>query len=223
MDIVALGREFGRARDLHRQVPRLEPHHSQSGVAVVATALPSRDGGIQTSIYFDIGPQPPGAMSSSTTALPGQRLADAGTLSAGRGTYTHDGGIFASVLGSWSVNARGQVEVARAGKTIGTAQVLRLGDAVVCRAVKATARHVLVDILCVGETVLQEAFPGTIRLEDVRSHDVDKLVLEDMFRPGMLIKALVLSFGDTRSYFLSTAKPGLGIVKVQPSDAMETD
>lgn len=159
-------------------------------------------------------------------ALPGQRLADAGALTAGVGTYAHDGGIFASVLGSWRVSASGQVEVTRAGKTIGTAQVLRLGDTVICKAVKVTTRQVIVDILCVGETVLQEAFPGTIRLEDVRSHDVDKLVLEDMFSPGMLVKAAVLSFGDTRSYFLSTAKPGMGIVKAQPqpaSDAMETD
>jgi exosome complex component CSL4 len=167
-------------------------------------------------------------MSSATggVALPGQRLADAGALTAGEGTYAHDGGIFASVLGAWRVAADGRVEVKRAGKAIGTAQVLRLGDTVVCRAVKVTPRQVVVDILCVGDTVLQEAFPGTLRLEDVRSHDVDKLVQEDMFSPGMLVKAAVLSFGDTRSYFLSTAKPGMGIVKAQSqpaSDAMETD
>ncbi|RLN88651.1 hypothetical protein BBJ28_00017672 [Nothophytophthora sp. Chile5] len=165
---------------------------------------------------------------SGGVAVPGQRLAAAdGQLKAGHGTYVRDGAIYASICGKWAAS-HGVVAVARAHKTVGSAQVLRLGDLVICRVVKITSRQVMVDILCVGETVLKEAFPGTIRLEDVRNHDVDKLAMEDVFSPGMLVKAAVLSFGDTRSYFLSTAKPGLGIVR-QPSQKdseatdMETD
>lgn len=160
-------------------------------------------------------------------AVPGQRLATAdGKLKAGSGAYARDGAIFASVCGKWKV-VGDTVEVSRPHKTLASAQVLRLGDVVICRVAKITSRQVMVDILCVGETVLKESFPGTIRLEDVRNHDIDKLVMEDVFSPSMLVKAAVLSFGDTRSYFLSTAKPGLGVVR-QPEEngqatGMETD
>jgi exosome complex component CSL4 len=166
--------------------------------------------------------------SSGDVAVPGQRLATAdGKLKAGSGAYARDGAIFASVCGNWRIS-QDVVEVSRANKTLATAQVLRLGDVVICRVAKITSRQVMVDVLCVGVVVLKEAFPGTIRLEDVRSHDIDKLVMEDIFSPGMLVKAAVLSFGDTRSYFLSTAKPGLGVVR-QPAEQdsqttdMETD
>ncbi|KAF4322615.1 hypothetical protein BBO99_00003762 [Phytophthora kernoviae] len=136
--------------------------------------------------------------SAGDVAVPGQRLATAdGKLKTGSGTYARDGGIFASIFGKWKISEN-TVEVTRAHKTLGSAQVLRLGDV--------------------------EAFPGTIRLEDVRNHDIDKLVMEEVFSPNMLVKAAVLSFGDTRSYFLSTAKPGLGVVR-QPAqqDSQATD
>ncbi|CEG46421.1 nucleic acid-ob-fold-like protein [Plasmopara halstedii] len=149
----------------------------------------------------------------SNTAIPGQRLAIAdGKLQAGSGCYVRDGSIFASIFGNWCISQE-VVEVTRINKTIASAQVLRLGDIVICRVVRITTRQVMVDIICASETVLRESFPGTIRLEDVRTHDTDKLVMEEIFSPGILVKAAVLSFGDTRSYFLSTAKPGLGVVR----------
>ncbi|EEY68604.1 uncharacterized protein PITG_17723 [Phytophthora infestans T30-4] len=162
--------------------------------------------------------------SSSDIAVPGQHLAAVDSkLKAGTGTYVRDNVIFASIYGKWRVS-QDVVEVTRANKTVASAQVLRLGDIVICRVVKITSRQVMVDILCVGETVLKEVFPGTIRLEDVRNHDIDKLVMDEVFSPGMLVKATVLSFGDTRSYYLSTAKPGLGVVR-QPTkqDSQATD
>ncbi|CAH0479197.1 unnamed protein product [Peronospora belbahrii] len=151
--------------------------------------------------------------SAEDAAVPGQRLATAdGKIKAGSGAYVRDGSIFASIFGKWSI-VQDAVEVKRANKIVASAQVLRLGDIVICRVIKITSRQVMVDIMCVGETVLKEAFPGTIRLEDVRNQEIDKLVMEEVFSPGMLVKAAVLSFGDTRSYFLSTAKPGLGVVR----------
>uniref|UniRef100_M4B8D7 Exosome complex component N-terminal domain-containing protein n=1 Tax=Hyaloperonospora arabidopsidis (strain Emoy2) TaxID=559515 RepID=M4B8D7_HYAAE len=161
-------------------------------------------------------------------AVPGQRLVTAAEkkLTAGKGAYERDGAIFASICGQWSVS-QNVVEVTRANKTVASALVLRLGDIVIGRVTKLTTRQVMVDILCVNkETVFHEPFPGTIRLEDVRSHDIDKLVIEEVFLPDVLVKAVVLSFGDTRSYFLSTAKPGLGVVRQpieQKSQVTETE
>ncbi|TMW69367.1 hypothetical protein Poli38472_001523 [Pythium oligandrum] len=150
--------------------------------------------------------------------VPGQRLsAQEAGVRAGEGTYVRDGAVYASVTGRYA-KQNNEMTVKRAGKLVGSSQVLRLGDLVICKVTKVTTRQVLVDIVCVGDAVLQEPFPGTIRLEDVRNHDIDKLVMEELFSPQMLIKAAVLSFGDTRSYFLSTAKPGLGVVRTTQLD-----
>lgn len=164
---------------------------------------------------------------SSSVAVPGQLLAPHAQHRAGHGAYVRDGSIYASILGNWSIVGN-EVRVDRVGKTVGSAQVLRLQDHVICKVTKVTSRQVLVDIISVSGNALQESFPGTIRLEDVRTYDIDKLVMEDVFSPGMLVKAIVLSFGDTRSYFLSTAKAGLGIVRASQQQEegntdMETD
>ena len=51
-----------------------------------------------------------------------------------------------------------------------------------------------------------------LRLQDVRATEIDKLVMSDCFRPGDIVRAEVLSLGDARSYYLSTAKNEFGVV-----------
>jgi exosome complex component CSL4 len=51
-----------------------------------------------------------------------------------------------------------------------------------------------------------------VRSQDVRSKEIDKVKIQESFRPGDIIKAQVISIGDARSYFLTTAKPELGVV-----------
>ncbi len=50
------------------------------------------------------------------------------------------------------------------------------------------------------------------RQQDVRSTEVDKVEIYKCFRPGDIIKAEVISLGDSRSYFLSTAKNEYGVI-----------
>ncbi|CAI5482842.1 unnamed protein product [Closterium sp. Yama58-4] len=50
------------------------------------------------------------------------------------------------------------------------------------------------------------------RQQDVRATEIDKVDLLASFRPGDLIRAQVLSLGDSRAYFLSTAKNDLGVI-----------
>lgn len=156
------------------------------------------------------------------TATPGVRLAQLHRMRAGVGTYTRDDAIFASIAGT-VITENNEVRVIRAGKLVGSSQVLRLGDSVICKVVKVTSLQVLVDIVCVRDAVLQETFPGTIRIEDVGNHNFDKVAMETVFSPGMLVKAMVLSFGDTRSYFLTTAKPGLGVVRALSNEDMKDE
>jgi len=46
----------------------------------------------------------------------------------------------------------------------------------------------------------------------VRATEVDKVELIACFRPGDLVRAAVLSLGDSRSYLLTTARNELGVV-----------
>lgn len=57
-----------------------------------------------------------------------------------------------------------------------------------------------------------ESFKGIIRTQDVRSTDRDKVKIIDCFRPGDLVRALVLSLGDGSNYYLTTARNDLGVV-----------
>ena len=50
------------------------------------------------------------------------------------------------------------------------------------------------------------------RQQDVRATEVDKVELIVCFRPGDLVRASVLSLGDSRSYLLTTARNELGVV-----------
>lgn len=56
------------------------------------------------------------------------------------------------------------------------------------------------------------AFRGVVRKQDVRRTDVDGVVMADCFRPGDVVRCAVLSLGDSRAYFLSTAANELGVV-----------
>lgn len=59
---------------------------------------------------------------------------------------------------------------------------------------------------------------GIIRRADVRAHNTDSLKVFDFFRPGDVVRASVISLGDTRSYYLSTASNELGVVFAKHSE-----
>ena len=46
----------------------------------------------------------------------------------------------------------------------------------------------------------------------MRATEADKVEVYSSFRPGDLVRAEVVSLGDARSYFLSTARNELGVV-----------
>ncbi|CAO1615668.1 unnamed protein product [Parajaminaea phylloscopi] len=55
-------------------------------------------------------------------------------------------------------------------------------------------------------------FSGVIRQQDVRLTETDKVKIAECFRVGDLVKAKVVSLGDSRSYFLTTASNELGVI-----------
>lgn len=51
-----------------------------------------------------------------------------------------------------------------------------------------------VAILVVGETVLDGEWQGLIRVQDVRATEKDKVKVFESFRPGDIVRAVVVSF-----------------------------
>ncbi|XP_057999381.1 uncharacterized protein LOC110668173 [Hevea brasiliensis] len=86
------------------------------------------------------------------------------------------------------------------------------GYVVIARVTKVMAKMASADIMCVGPKSVREKFTGIIRQKDVRATEIDKVNMHLSFRPGDIVRALVLSLGDARAYYLSTAKNELGVV-----------
>ncbi|MEW5307916.1 MAG: hypothetical protein WDW38_010565 [Sanguina aurantia] len=104
---------------------------------------------------------------------------------------------------------RPTIQVLYCGKAL---IVPKPGDVVTVKISRVQQNSAQASILCVGTHALDVEFRGTIRQQDVRSTETDKVVIYDCFRPGDLVTAEVLSLGDARSYYLSTAKNELGVV-----------
>ncbi|CAI5536841.1 unnamed protein product [Closterium sp. Naga37s-1] len=101
------------------------------------------------------------------------------------------------------------VSVRRAGAQTAIPSV---GAIVIAKVARVTPRAAMADIVCVGAHAVTDKFSGIVRQQDVRATEIDKVDLLASYRPGDLIRAQVLSLGDSRAYFLSTAKNDLGVI-----------
>lgn len=83
---------------------------------------------------------------------------------------------------------------------------------VLARVTRINPRQATVTIFCVGDVPLNDEFQGIIRAQDVRATEKDRVKIFDSFRPGDIVRALVISLGDQSNYYLSTAQNSLGVV-----------
>lgn len=161
-------------------------------------------------------------MEGAAVVTPGEVVGDSSQLIAGRGAYLAPNGrtLRASLTGSRKIlppppgssDQRPTVEVV-GHKAHGA--VPQPGSVVIVRVTKVMARTASADIMCVESKAVREKFTGIIRQQDVRATEIDKVDMYLSFRPGDIVKALVLSLGDARAYYLSTAKNELGVVSAQ--------
>ncbi|GJP83250.1 hypothetical protein CLOP_g13423 [Closterium sp. NIES-67] len=144
--------------------------------------------------------------------VPGDRVGVVAELVAGPGTFVRGPFVYASTTGAVTV-APGDplptVSVQRAGQQ---AAIPSVGVTVIAKVSRVTPRAAMADIVCVGAHAVTDKFSGIVRQQDVRATEIDKVDLLASFRPGDLIRAQVLSLGDSRAYFLSTAKNDLGVI-----------
>lgn len=158
---------------------------------------------------------------------PGEILGKTAELRAGKGTYVAADAagvelIYASLTGRLShsppppdsSDKRTVVEVT-GHKAHGA--VPEPGCTVLARVKKVMAKMASADIMCVGDKSVREKFTGMIRQQDVRATEIDKVDMHASFRAGDIVRAVVLSLGDARAYYLSTAKNELGVVSAESS------
>jgi exosome complex component CSL4 len=149
--------------------------------------------------------------------VPGDALgAGAGECVAGDGAYVLDGTIRASLAGT--LIADKDFSGSRRLNVVTNFEkaedlVLNVGDKVLCRVQRTNYSQAFVDILALEDRVLPTPGKGVIRREDISSTDVDKVVVQERLKGGDVVRAAIISLGDNRHYYLSTAEEGLGVAR----------
>lgn len=149
----------------------------------------------------------------SPIAIPGQTLGQATAVTPGDATHIHGTNLIASIAGPHPSTT----------KTSTTTSIPRLsgpllpevGTALLGTVTRTNPRQATLSILALGPNgahVLKEPFPGLIRQQDIRATEIDKVKVTESFRVGDVVRAVVISLGDERSYYLSTARNELGVV-----------
>ncbi len=87
------------------------------------------------------------------------------------------------------------------------------GDIVTAKVLSVNPRSAKLHLLCVREAALSEPYRATLRREDVRATEKDRVEMYKACRPGDVLLARVLSMGEASSGFLvTTAENELGVV-----------
>jgi exosome complex component CSL4 len=154
-------------------------------------------------------------------AVPGQLLGATDEYLPGPGTHILDSNLYASILGPITttvppkpaglqkrltkitpaapaalptVSIEQNISSAKDGASKGKTEILpEVNSTVLCRVTRITPRQASVAILVVGETVLEGEWQGLIRVQDVRATEKDKVKIFESFRPGDIVRAVVVS------------------------------
>ncbi|XP_049848882.1 exosome complex component CSL4-like [Schistocerca gregaria] len=155
------------------------------------------------------------------TVVPGMKIAPTETHVAGYGCYEHEKEIVASLSGFVRVadtapkDQNGTVSkpvINIESFNMKPSIVPKEHDRVLAQVININPRVVMVSIVSVKDQILSEYFSGSIRVSDVYATQPDKVEMYKCFRPGDVIQAEIISLGDFKSYYLSTAKNEYGVV-----------
>lgn len=166
-------------------------------------------------------------MDYAVNVIPGDVVGDAGSFTAGNGVYISVEGasgdktvIRASVTGKviFGQEVNGIKEVSVISPCVCAREyIVEVGDIIVGRVLRTTVNQAFVEILSVGDRLLYFTAKGFIRREDILQAEIDKVVVGTVFKPNDIVRATVISLGDSNNYYLSTASGNLGVV-VRPED-----
>ena len=165
--------------------------------------------------------------------IPGEKICSISEGEPGEGVYERNGFIYASLTGIQVIQDRKDVAATSHSESdsqapliqvIPSAQTVRtfapeIGQIVICRVTMTNSRLCKCDVVGIDGHFLPTSHPtapalyhGFIRKEDIRASDKDRVDISKSFRPGDVILAKVLSYGDSYSYALTTAENELGVV-----------
>lgn len=154
---------------------------------------------------------------------PGDVLGESKQFVPGMGVYDAKGQLRASVFGETYVEEKtaamkkSRMNVINPNATSIRGSVLLVGDTVMGRITRTNYNQAFIDVLCVGDLEVP-AIKAVIRREDIRESEIDKVVVREFFRPNDIVRATVISLGDSKTYFLSTAKANMGVVLPKPKE-----
>lgn len=157
-------------------------------------------------------------MAAPKVVTPGENVGSSTTHNAGYGVYVRGEHLIATVVGTPVVQPSEEkgkkptLRVSSAKHRGNPPPIPHVASIVTAKVTKVTPRAATVEILVVNGRPLKELFKGSIRQQDVRQSEIDKVEIYKCFAPGDIVKAEVISLGDRHSYQLSTAKNGLGVV-----------
>ncbi|KAI7823281.1 hypothetical protein BC939DRAFT_451594 [Gamsiella multidivaricata] len=152
--------------------------------------------------------------SVADAVVPGQRLGHVQEYAAGAGTYSHQDFLYASVVGLKQITRTSDHELPTMSVQRENTQSAMpdIDTIVTCKVVRVNPRFAAVSIMVVDGKPCTDDFQGIIRVQDVRATEKDKVKIYNSFRPGDIVRAQVISLGDARSYYLSTAANELGVI-----------
>mmetsp|Transcript_16266 Transcript_16266/g.28827 ORF Transcript_16266/g.28827 Transcript_16266/m.28827 type:complete len:199 (+) Transcript_16266:23-619(+) len=162
------------------------------------------------------------AADEGEVVVPGTVLGETSSFEVGAGCYASGDVVLASVVGRVKhKELDDRVVVSVEGARASLAHVVPVVESTVtCRVSNVNPRFAACEILCVGsKSVPGSGFKGIIRKENVRSFEVDRVEMHESFRPGDIVRAIVVSLGSARSYELSTAQTHLGVVSAVSASA----
>lgn len=165
-------------------------------------------------------------MSSTTIVLPGQSLGTTDQNISSTGTHIFDNQIVSSLAGiallSQTAGSKAQTYTISRPTALNTPLLPTVGATILGRITRTSPQRALVSILCVNNTPLCtspspsssaiETHQGIIRSLDVRATQVDTVKMAECYRPGDVVRAVVISLGDQGGYYLSTAGNEYGVV-----------
>lgn len=155
-----------------------------------------------------------------SVAVPGQLLGSASDYVPGPGTHIHNTNLYASILGPVSktnppkpagpqkrptkITPPGlavlpTIAIERSVSAVGSDGEVKkeeilpeVNSIVLCKVTRINPRQATVAILVVGETVLDGEWQGLIRVQDIRATEKDKVKVFESFRPGDIVRAVVV-------------------------------
>lgn len=146
--------------------------------------------------------------------IPGDFLCSASRNIPGTGTHMRHGKLFSTLTGRVKIDPTHSplplISVQSSKKDCGA--VPEVGCIVVGKVISITERQAKVTLMSVNGKLLQDSLHGLIRREDIRAMEKDSVEMFHSFRPGDIVRARVISLGESQAYALSTAENELGVV-----------